>query len=146
MPLKTIGIKSLRKGLKSKKFRKYAPKAVKAGLYGTGLLATGNLGKKAFHAGHLYSTGQASVTILDIVRTAYKSDSFYKASWKIKGKILAKQIINNSAIQTNILEGALAQIIYELLKKNKNRQGTDKLAHDIELIVMDAGNIMNLLY
>ena len=137
MVLKSIGIKSIKIGLKAKRFKKHVPKAIKAGLYGTGLLASGKVAKTAYKAGHLYSYSEISVTILNIIRKAYRSEAFYKARWKIKSQILAKKIANNPIIQTDISEVILVTVIYEILKRHKNKQGTKKLAEDIEKAIME---------
>ena len=137
MPLKSIGIKAIGIGLKAKRFKKHAPKAIKAGLYGTGLLATGKVAKTAYKAGHLYSYSEISVTILNIIRKAYRSEAFYRARWKIKSQILAKKIANNPIIQTSISEVILATAIYEIIKRHKNKQGTEKLAEDIENAIIE---------
>lgn len=144
MPIKSIGIKSIKIKLKSDRFKKhaqkakeYAPSPIGAGLYGTSLLATGKLAKYSYKASQVYGSAEIPVTIFNIVRKAYRSEAFYKASWKIKSQILAKKIANSPVIQRNIAEATLSAIIYEIIKRNKNRQGTEKLAEDIDKAIME---------
>ena len=139
MPLKSIGIKglkgiflkkSLSKGLKKIKNYKISP--VGAGLFTGAVVTKGRLSKGLHRAGQIYHASETSFEIINIVRTAYQSEVFYRASWKTKARILARRIVRNTVIQTTISEIALSEIIYDTIKRDKNRQGNEKLAQDIE--------------
>ena len=146
MVLKTIGLKKLAlKSVASKAYldtrkalspayqraKQYAPNPVGAGLYGTSLLATGKVAKYSYKASQLVGLAEVPLEVYKIIQKAYSSESFYKASWKIKSRILAKKITNSPVIKRNIAEVLLTEIIYGILKRNKNKQGNKDLAFEI---------------
>ena len=152
MVLKTIGLKKLAlKSVASKAYisgrvalspayqsakertKKYAPNPLGAGLYGTSLLATGKVAKYSYKASQLVGLTEVPLEVYTIIQKAYTSESFYLSSWKIKSRILAKNIINSPVIQRNIAEALLAEIIYTILQKNKNKQGNKDLATEITI-------------
>ncbi len=120
----------LSKGLKKVKNYKISP--VGAGLFTGAVLTKGPLSRGLHRATQIYHGTETSFEIIDIVRQAYQSEIFYKASWKIKARILARSIVRNTVIKTTISEIALSEIIYDFIKRDKNRQGNEKLAQEIE--------------
>ena len=108
--------------------KEYAPSPIGAGLYGTSLLTTGKIAKSALKGSQIFSISEIALAVLRVIQTAYKSEGFYKASWKTKSRILAKDILSNPIIQRNIAEATLSAIIYEIIHRNKNKQGNEDLA------------------
>jgi len=66
-----------------------------------------------------------------IISEAYKSEIFFRSSWKVKSRIIAKRILKHPNIQINVSELILAAIIYGFMRKNKNKQGNYTLAEKI---------------
>ena len=114
-----------------KRIKDYAPHPLGVGLAGAALVATGPVGDLAYTASHIYGSAEVPLTIYNIIRESYRSESFYKASWRFKGKVLAKQILRSPKIQRNIAEAVLGEIIFRIMKQHKNRQGNIKLAEEI---------------
>ena len=108
--------------------QKYAPTPLGVGLYGTSLIAGGKIGKYSYRLSQIYGSAEIPIVVLNIIQKAYQSESFYKASWKIKSRILAKNILRSPVIKRNIAEASLSAIIYEIMNRNKNKQGNEDLA------------------
>ena len=113
------------------RIKDYTHQALGVGLAGTALVATGPLGDFAYKASQIHGASEVPITIYQIITEAYKSDGFYRSSWQFKGKFLAKKILKSPKIKRNIAEAILAEIVFRIMKKYKNRQGSIKLAEEI---------------
>ena len=113
------------------KAKQYAPNPLGVGLYGTSLLATGKIAKYSYKASQIYGSAEIPIEVLSIIQKSYQSEAFYKASWQVKSRILAKRIVQSPTIQRNVGEAGLSAIIYEIMQRNKNRQGNEDLAVEI---------------
>ena len=110
----------------------------KSAEYGAKVLPIG-VAKGAYHS----SKGDSfniTETILKIIQGSYASDSFYYAPWKEKARILTRQIVLVPYIQDymrtfNLTDRYLADKIYQILRQNKNRQGSPQLARTIAYMV-----------
>lgn len=120
----------------AEKAKEYAPSPVGFSLYAGGLFAPGRIGKGLYRASQFYGGVEIPIRVLKIIQKAYQSEHFYKASWKIKSKILANNIVRDPTIQRNIGEAALSAIIYQIIKRHKNKQGNEDLA---TAIAVEAG-------
>ena len=116
---------------KFKPYAKYAPSPIGASLYGISLVAPIKIAKYSYKASQIWGASEIPIEVYRIISLAYRDEKFYKASWQIKSKVLSKDIIQSPVIQRNIAEATLSAIIYEIMKKNKNRQGNEDLAKQI---------------
>ena len=140
--LKKIALKSLASKAYIETRLKLSPsyqRAKKSLQAGTAILPVG-VAKVAYHSSKAEDFSALPGQILKIIQSSYASESFYYATWKEKARLLARQIVLVPDIKEymsvfRITKRELADTIYQILRRNKNRQGNPQLAREIARLV-----------